>query len=66
MDLKEIGYKLALIAIKWFLEDTTRIFAVIVLLLFVFMYVIGYSLAYLADKKLEAEEEQQKNKIDTK
>lgn len=65
MDLKEIGNKLAYMTIKWFLEDPTRISYLAVIVLFLFMYAIAYPLAYIADKKLEAEEEWKKDKTDT-
>lgn len=65
MDLKEIGNKLAWMIIKWFLEDTTRISYLAIIVIFLFMYVIAYPLAYIADKKLEAEEEREKNKTGT-
>lgn len=75
MDLKEIGNKIVWTIIKWFLEDPQRISFLTVIVLFLLMYAIAYPLAYIADKKLEAEEENKKledeeewkkNNIDTK
>lgn len=65
MDLKEIGNKLAWMTIKWFLEDPTRISLLANIVLSLFMFAIAYPLAYIADKKLEAEEEWKKNNTDT-
>ena len=65
MDLKEIGNELALMIIKWFLEDSTRIQYLGLIVIFLLMYAIAYPLAYIADKKLEADEERKKNKTGT-
>lgn len=65
MDLKEIGNEFAWMTIKWFLEDPIRISYLAVIVIWLFIYAIGYPLAYIADKKLEAEEEWKKNKTDT-
>lgn len=65
MDLKEIGNEIAWMIIKWFLEDPTRISYLGLIVIFLIMYAIAYPLAYIADKKLEADEEQKKNKTGT-
>lgn len=65
MDLKEIGNELSWMTIKWFLEDPARISCLAVTVISLLIYAIGYPLAYIADKKLEAEEEWKKNKTDT-
>ena len=65
MDLKEIGNKLVLMLIKWFLEDPARIHFFAAIVLSMVVYAIAYPLAYIADKKLEAEEEWKKNKTGT-
>ncbi len=65
MDLKEIGNELVWMTIKWVLEDPTRISFLVVIVLFLLMYAITYPLAYIADKKREAEEEAKKDKTNT-
>lgn len=65
MDLKEIGNELAWMTIKWFLEDPIRTSYLAVIVIWLFIYAIAYPLAYIADKKLEAEGEWKKNKTDT-
>ena len=51
--------------IKWFLHDPTRAYLAVIVVLFLLMYAIAYPFAYIAGKKLEAEEEEKKNKTDT-
>lgn len=60
MDLKEIGSKLVWMIIKWLLEDPTRISFVAFIVVNLLIYAIAYPFAYIADKKLEAEEERKK------